>query len=316
MIRENIENLVLEGGGEKAMAHIGALLKLEEFGILQKIKRFAGTSAGSLFAGLLAAGFTAQEIKTIGPTLDFSELCHNGMFYSMYKIFSYEGYGIHSSDKIEKQIVNILATRDIGKDITLRELFEKTGKDLVIVTSNINREKGVYLHHSQYPNVKLVEAMLCSIGIPVLFRSHVKNYVGNTNDYYLDGGIVDNYPIHVFNDINALYTGTLYSVERDRIPTSTIGLKLLTPGETNSYEVVTSRKDINSFEGFLVQILNTMMTQIDRSLVSPSYIRQTIPIQVDNVSFLKFDMSQEQIQKLIEAGKTSVEKYFSVSQAK
>jgi predicted acylesterase/phospholipase RssA len=316
MLHQNIENLVLEGGAEKAFAHVGALIKLEEIGILQKVRRVAGTSAGSLFAGLLAANFTAQDILKVSSTLNFSELAHNSIFCGAYCIFRYEGYGIHSSDSIRQQIVDILATRDIPEDITLKQLFDLTKKDLVIVTSNINRERGVYLHHAQYPDVKLVDAMLCSIGIPVLLRAHIKDYLKGSNDYYLDGGIVDNYPIWVFNDLDALYTGTLYSVERDRIPSTTLGLKLLTPGETNSYDVVTQRKDINSFESFLIQILNTMMTQIDRSLVSESYIKQTIPIHVDSISFLKFDMTREQIEKLIEQGKCSVEKYFSVSQAK
>lgn len=310
MTNRTIENLVLEGGSVKTHCYIGAILKLEELGILQNIKRFAGASAGSLFAALLAANFTAQEIAQVGSTLDFSYLAHNSFIRGAYSIFRYSGYGIHSSDIIRDKVVNILSTRNISASITLKELYEMTKKDLVIVTSNLNREKSVYLHHAQYPDVKLVDAMMCSIGVPILIRSRIESYIGNTNDYYVDGGLTCNFPLHIYNDIDALYTGTLYSVEKDRVPSTTIGLKILTPGETNSYDVVTDRKDINSFESYLIQLLNTMMAQIDRSVISESYIRQTIPIHVDNISFLDFNLTQAQKDKLVEIGKESVEKYY------
>lgn len=312
MIQEDIENLVLEGGSVKAWAHIGALLQLEEHGILQKIKRFAGTSAGSLFAALLAANFTATEIAKVGKTLDFSELAHNNIISGTYSIFRYEGYGIHSSDRLKKQIQDILATHNISSNITLKELYTLTNKELVIVTTNLNREKAVYFHHAQYPDVKLVDAMICSIGIPVLLRAQVKNYILSTEDYYVDGGLVDNYPLFVYNNLEALYTGTLYSVEKDRISPRTIGLKLLTPGQTNSYDVVTQRKEIGSFEQYLLQLLNTMMSQIDRLLISPSYIAQTIPISVGNISFLKFDITEKEMNELVQAGRDSVVKYFAL----
>jgi NTE family protein len=38
-------NLVLEGGGVKGIAYVGALQVLEEKGILSKIQRVGGTSA-------------------------------------------------------------------------------------------------------------------------------------------------------------------------------------------------------------------------------------------------------------------------------
>ena len=37
----------------------------EDLGILPRVKRFAGTSVGSIMAAILAAGGTSAEIKTI-----------------------------------------------------------------------------------------------------------------------------------------------------------------------------------------------------------------------------------------------------------
>ncbi|KAI8488063.1 hypothetical protein Bbelb_341810 [Branchiostoma belcheri] len=56
------ENLVMEGGGVKGLAHLGAVKILDDAGILEKIKRFGGTSAGAVAGGLLVIGMTPKEI--------------------------------------------------------------------------------------------------------------------------------------------------------------------------------------------------------------------------------------------------------------
>jgi predicted acylesterase/phospholipase RssA len=38
---------------------------LEDFGVLSKIKRFAGTSVGSIAAGILAVGGTTSDVERI-----------------------------------------------------------------------------------------------------------------------------------------------------------------------------------------------------------------------------------------------------------
>jgi NTE family protein len=48
--------LAMSGGGFRAMLfHAGVLLRLNELGVLSKIKRFSSVSGGSILAGVLAA---------------------------------------------------------------------------------------------------------------------------------------------------------------------------------------------------------------------------------------------------------------------
>jgi NTE family protein len=54
-------DLVFEGGGAKGMAFVGALQHLEEFEHTKG--RLMGTSAGSIMATYIAAGYTAGEMK-------------------------------------------------------------------------------------------------------------------------------------------------------------------------------------------------------------------------------------------------------------
>ncbi|XP_062594046.1 uncharacterized protein LOC134255531 [Saccostrea cucullata] len=66
------KNLIFEGGGAKGIAYPGALKALEEVGILKKIKRFAGTSVGSITATMAALGYSSTEIREVMST-DFSK---------------------------------------------------------------------------------------------------------------------------------------------------------------------------------------------------------------------------------------------------
>jgi NTE family protein len=52
--------VAFEGGGAKALVHVGALKALEERGF--EFKGVSGTSAGAIIAALKAVGYTADEI--------------------------------------------------------------------------------------------------------------------------------------------------------------------------------------------------------------------------------------------------------------
>lgn len=64
-------DLVLEGGGVLGIAFVGAYKALREQGY--SVSRVAGTSAGSLMATLIAAGFSAAELETLAYAIDFKK---------------------------------------------------------------------------------------------------------------------------------------------------------------------------------------------------------------------------------------------------
>jgi len=64
--------LVLSGGASHGMAHIGVLKLLEEEGI--HIDYITGTSMGSIIGGMYAMGLSADEIREIAMTQDWTEL--------------------------------------------------------------------------------------------------------------------------------------------------------------------------------------------------------------------------------------------------
>ena len=67
-----ITNLILEGGGVKGIAYVGALEVLDNLKMLDKIENVAGTSAGAITPWLVSLRYTAAEIKKNVFDLDFS----------------------------------------------------------------------------------------------------------------------------------------------------------------------------------------------------------------------------------------------------
>ncbi len=55
--------LAMQGGGAKGIAHVGALSSIEKFDY--KIRGVSGTSAGSMVAALVAAGYKADELVNL-----------------------------------------------------------------------------------------------------------------------------------------------------------------------------------------------------------------------------------------------------------
>ena len=62
---------VFEGGGVKGIGLVGAVAVAEEMDY--QWENVAGTSAGAIVAALLAAGYTASELREIMQQLDYNK---------------------------------------------------------------------------------------------------------------------------------------------------------------------------------------------------------------------------------------------------
>ena len=68
---------VFEGGGVKGTGLVGAVQVTEDRGYT--FDRVAGTSAGAIIAALIAAGYTAAEMKEIMFALDYKKFKDKGL---------------------------------------------------------------------------------------------------------------------------------------------------------------------------------------------------------------------------------------------
>ena len=74
------KSIVFEGGGVKGAVYAGAIIALDEHGILSNVNKFAGTSAGSTVAALLAAGYESCDISSVTMEVSFGDLVEFPLF--------------------------------------------------------------------------------------------------------------------------------------------------------------------------------------------------------------------------------------------
>ncbi|RDD41320.1 Uncharacterized protein TrispH2_006474 [Trichoplax sp. H2] len=210
------ENLVFEGGGTKGTAHVGALMVLEDLGILDNMTRFGGSSAGAMLAALLAIGYSADEILTFLYSDTKKIIMDSKCGYLSLLPSLFRHYGWIPGRRLEIWFKMVLAsgprntlcpkTKDKGA-ITFMELYKATGIELCITATNVNYLTVDYFHPKTTPDTPIYKAVRMSMALPGFYRS-VKversiylgpDHIEKANDLFVDGGLICNYPIYVFD---------------------------------------------------------------------------------------------------------------------
>jgi len=181
--------LIMSGGGIKGVAHIGALQALENMNLLENINTFAATSIGSLIVSMYIIGYKPDELWDFIKEFEFSNLKSINITNLL------KQYGLDSGIKIEYLIQRLIKAKGYDEKITMKELYEITKKKLIISTVCLNKQSVEYLSYDKYPDLSLYEAIRMSISIPGYYVPKIYK-----NEYYIDGGCIDNYPIHLYND--------------------------------------------------------------------------------------------------------------------
>ncbi|XP_062574723.1 uncharacterized protein LOC134236568 isoform X2 [Saccostrea cucullata] len=191
------ENLIFEGGGAKGIAYPGGLRALEEVGIMKKIKRFAGTSVGSITATMAALGYKSTEIREVMST-DFSKYydARFGKFSFIPNLLWYLGW--QPLLTLYDYIGEIVEKKLGDKDATFDQLYKKLGKELCIVATNLNDMEETYFHPKTTPKMPIRKAVRMSISLPGIMQP-IKHTDFGVESMYVDGGVLINYPIECYD---------------------------------------------------------------------------------------------------------------------
>lgn len=163
--------LALSGGGARGFAHLGVLQALEEANI--KIDVLSGASAGSMAAAFYSYGFNPKEIMEIFESTKLLKL--------VWPAFSFTG------------LLNIQKTESVYKKYFENDSFEDCKIPLHISTTNLNEGKA-----EMFSSGTLSQAIMASCCIPFIFDP-----VKIGNDYYVDGGVLNNLPTEVLKENGA-----------------------------------------------------------------------------------------------------------------
>lgn len=156
--------LVLSGGGAKGFAHLGVMQALNEAGIFPDV--ISGTSAGAIAGVLYADGYPPAEIMKI--------MNSNSRLHYVRPTMPKEG------------LLQISGVIRLLRNNLRAKTFEELKIPLFVTATDLNHGKAVYFSKGE-----LLIPVIASASIPVLFKPVVMN-----NIYYVDGGVLDNLPIH------------------------------------------------------------------------------------------------------------------------
>ncbi len=291
-----IKYLVLEGGGIKGFAFLGALEYLEESGILANIKGVAASSAGAIYGVAIACKIKPAIIKNVMKETDFASFKDDswGYILDIHRLINY--YGICKGDTLYQWIGDMLKKFTGYDTITFQQLFNKTKVHLVITGTNLNKKKTEYFSHETTPAMEVRLAVRISTSLPLFFKCVKLN-----GDLYIDGGVLNNYPIWYFDKY---LHNTIDECIDAPDPIQTLGLKLMGNSEHKTIEggISEDRQDIYNIKEFIVCLINAILLEVERGYIKPGYWERTVSIDTGDVSTTAFDLNDRTLNWLIEQG--------------
>jgi len=183
------DTLVLSSGSDKGMAEVGVLDRLSSEGVLSEVKTIIGCSVGAIIGYLLAIGCTPHETMIFGLSLHlFENSAQLGRLAQEYAVCD------HSViiDKLTQ--ITLLKLRKLP---TLLELYHECGYHFIAPTVNTALEIPAVIYNDYLiaPEMLALEAVKRSMSIQPLFPPVYDN--GGT---YVDGAIIDPFPIQLMDD--------------------------------------------------------------------------------------------------------------------
>lgn len=305
-----IRGICLEGGGSTGVAHLGSLEILDNHDILPQLTHFIGSSAGSFVAAVLACRATIAFMRKILFDKDFEQLldtsnCIAGDVWRLYRHFGY-----YKGDALEEWLGSILKELTGSAEITFEEVYTRFHSFLEVTVTDLFTGTE-YINYLNNPKMMVKKALRRSASLPFVFKSD-SEYLDTTfvrNDqlvtakrrhYYVDGGLLDNYPIH-----------RLYQYLPKE---SVIGIKLMSSHELHeiSYPGIDdSSEPPANIVDFTRVITSILRNQALRLHVEEDDWERTIKIDVGTIASTDFKLSDDDKEFLIDSGRTAAKKFLN-----
>jgi NTE family protein len=283
---------VFEGGGARGIAFVGAIQAMEE----EKVEwqRIAGTSAGAVIAALLASGYKSYEIRQHLSELDFSKLRGRTImnripvFGSLLELMF--NLGIYKNDYLETWLDLLLSEKGIK---TFADLPD--GK-LKIIASDVSNGQMLILpddldRYGMSPSdLNVSTAVMMSASIPFFFRPVIWKSKDRNKSYILDGGLLSNFPIWIFDTDNPRFPTFGFRFVKDKV---NIDAVIPTP--------------LHLFKN----IFKTMLQAHDLRHLNEETNERTIKISSGNINTTDFELNEVEINFLYKSGYTSTKNFLS-----
>lgn len=322
------KNLALEGGGIRGLAYAGAIQVLEQKGIIKNIENVAGTSSGAISALLVALNYSSYEIDSILHSLKIQRFNDGKNIFGKIRRVKKE-YGVFKGEKFEKWLGKLIQDKTGNSNLTFHQLHllhlsNHNFKDLFCTGTNISKQQLQIFSWQHTPDMQIKTAVHISMCIPVYFKPvaidtnwkqvSIKK-TPSTYDLYVDGGMLCNYPINMFD--TCLNGSNPLLCEDVKYNNQTLGLKLESSEQIehfNNNNTDVAPYKITSVNEYIMALINLMTETLNRKTPGlKNETGRTIYISYGNIFGKPGKVSAKTKKVLFDNGVDAAEKFFNVN---
>jgi NTE family protein len=309
----NYVDLVFEGGGVKGIGLAGAYSVLEERGF--EAKNVAGTSAGAITAALIAARYTADELREIIVSLDYRQFQDKGWEDKIplvkRTVSILRDQGIYEGKRFYEWMKELLEAKGIRtfRDLVIEEFAEdpKYRSRLQVIASDVTGRRLLVLPRDagllglDPDDLEVAQAVRMSMSIPFFFEPvRVKNEKTGDKHTIVDGGMLSNFPVWLFDCADD---------EEPEWPTFGCLLVEPEPQKPVGERLPKDDRGVIALIDYVKAMAQTMMEAHDRLYVQQAQWARTIPIPTLGVGTTEFGITRERALALYESGRKATEEF-------
>lgn len=348
-----ITSLIFEGGGVKGLAYAGAFRALKEKnGLLDKLKWVAGSSAGAMTALMIALNYTPDEIEKELTDVDFSKFTG---YQGGSRIGSIYGYitklnnissihqGMYDGKELYKWISKIVEKKLGSASATFADLEEMNDKaseykNLLVITTNADKNKTEVFSWENTPSLQIADSVLASMSIPGYFWTRyidkdemrkidwepTKEKINRNNHKivpYVDGAVLNNYPIEIFSDRKYWLPEYYGLAESHNYNPSSLGFRVDSKTEVafileehdkalkeNAVSVPSLWNPTEYIEDKLFSLINFFTSDLNKV---EQYSRVTVGIEDCEIKTTDFNLTEKNKNDLKEEGRKAADKFYN-----
>lgn len=283
MNKKSFEYTCLFGGGAiRGVAYCGTLKAMEELGI--NPNTVAGSSVGSVIAGLIAVGYNAEELKDIFMQVNF-ELFRDLQFAigPQFALSKGEVFLDWLRELIEKKYYGEKYKKGSHKAVTFNDL----DKNLVIITTDLSSFECKEFSKCETPDFEIATAIRISCSMPGLMKPYEYN-----NRVLVDGDLQKSSP--------------MWKLSKTLQPKDERILEFRLEGDFEGNEKNTIEY-INSLYSYATIIATEFIMDIYNDKDKFDYI----VINTGDINIVDFNLAAEKRANLMEAGYQQTIDYFT-----
>ncbi len=273
---------IFGGGAIRGLAYLGALRAMKETGI--KIKSFAGSSVGAVFAAFASLDYTYEEFEEIFKEVNFD--LFRDVRLDITKKFAISK-GEHFLDWIRCGIEKKFYGGKYEKGKNAPVTFKDIDRDFFVITTNINGCCPYIFSKYTTPDFEVAQAVRISTSLPGLLEPFEFE-----NNVLIDGDIMKSWPMWRICDILC--------------PKDCRVIEFRLEGSKYWHNIQNSVEYLNA----VFAAMSNFATEYIMQTYQPKDKFDYIKIDTDHILPVQFTLPQEERDKLVEIGYNTTIEYF------